>query len=170
MQPPTRDLGWSIAGAQSSPHPFEQPRPHAPRQQHKRISVVALEHEQIVFAEPTFELHETTAVPARLAFGNERRCFTAERIDVDVVAAATKPARTGERIALGMNVDSAVRLDDLALNAIALPAMASSAHGRPRISASASLARVKFTMSENEPSVRFSRYMLGKRFSGTMAT
>src|SRR5262245_11344994 len=79
MQPPARDLGWSIAGAQSSPHPFEQARPHAPRQQHKRISVVALEHEQIVFAEPAFELHEAAAVPARLAFGNERRGFTAER-------------------------------------------------------------------------------------------
>src|SRR5262245_28409356 len=170
MQPPTRDLGWSIAGARSSQHPFEQARPHAPMQQHKRISVVALKHEQIVFAEPAFELHEAPAVPARLAFGNERRCFTAERIDVDVVTAATKPARTGERIALGMNADSAVRLDDLALNAIALPAMASSAHGRPRISASASLARVKFTMSESEPSVRFSRYMPGKRSSGTMAT
>src|SRR5262249_19484376 len=170
MQPPTRDLGWSIAGAQSSPHLFEQARPHAPRQQHKRISVVALEHEQIVFAEPAFELHEAAAVSARLAFGNERRCFTAERIDVDVVTAATKPARTGQRIPLGMNADSAVRLDDLALNAIALPAMASTAHGRPRISASASLARVKFTMSENEPSVRFSRYMPGNAVSGTMAT
>src|SRR5215813_4652720 len=127
MQPPTRDLGWSIAGARSSQHPFEQARPHAPMQQHKRISVVALKHEQIVFAEPAFELHEAAAVRARLAFGNERRCFTAERIDVDVVAAATKPACTGERIALGRNADSAVRLDDLALNAIALPAMASSA-------------------------------------------
>src|SRR5215831_8864619 len=114
--------------ARSSPHPFEQARPHAPRQQHKRISVVALEHEQIVFAEPAFELHEAAAVPARLAFGNERRGFTAERIDVDVMTAATKPARTGERITLGMNADSAVRLDDLALNAIALPAMASTAH------------------------------------------
>ena len=116
------------------------------------------------------ELHEAAAVPARLAFGNERRCFTAERIDVDVVTAATKAARTGERIALGMNSDSAVRLDDLALNAIALPAMASTAHGRPRISASASLARVKFTMSENEPSERFSRYMPEKRTSGTVPT
>src|SRR5262249_37143598 len=168
MQPPTRDLGWSIAGAQSSPHPFEQARPHAPRQQHERISVVALEHEQIVFPEPAFELHEAAAVPARLAFGNERRCFTAERIDVDVVAAATKSARTGERIALGMNAERAVRLDDLALNAIALPAMAgTTAHG---LSASASLTRAKFTMSENKPSVRFSRYMPGNAVSGTMAT
>jgi hypothetical protein len=104
--------GSANDGAQSSPHPFEQARPHAPRQQHKRISVVALEHEQIVFAEPAFD----------------------------------------------------------ALNAITLPAMASTAHGRPRISASASLARVKFTMSEGEPSERFSRYMPGKRLSGTMAT
>ena len=100
---------------------------------------------------------------------HERRCFTAERIDVDVVTAATKPVRTGERIALSMNADSAVRLDDLALNAIALPAMASTAHGCPRTSASASLARVKFTMSEGEPSERFSRYMPGKRLSATMA-
>src|SRR5262249_45942410 len=105
--------------ARSWPHPFEQARPHAPRQQHKRISVLALEHEQLVSPDPASELHETPAVPARLAFGNERRCFTAERIDVDVVAAATKPACTGERIALGRNADSAVRLDDLALNAIA---------------------------------------------------
>src|SRR5262249_28437913 len=111
------------------PHPFEQADPHSPRQQHQRISVAALEHEQIVFAEPAFELHEAAAVPARLAFGKERRCFTAERIDVEVVTAATKPARTGQRIPLGMTADSAVRLDDLALNAIALPAMASTAHG-----------------------------------------
>jgi hypothetical protein len=48
----------------------------------------------------------------------ERRRFTAERIDVDVMTAATKPARIGERMALGMNAESAVRLDDLTLNAI----------------------------------------------------
>src|SRR5262249_28262204 len=42
--------------------------------------------------------------------------------------------------------------------------------GRPRISASASLARVKFTMTENVASARFSRNMPGKRPSGTTAT
>jgi hypothetical protein len=46
--------------------------------------VIAAKEEQIVSAEPAFELREAAAVPARLAFGNERRCFTAERIDVDV--------------------------------------------------------------------------------------
>jgi hypothetical protein len=111
----------------SSAHPFEQARPHTPGQYDERINVVALEHEQIIFAEPAFELHEAAAVPARLAFGNKRRCFTAECIDVDVVTAATKPARTRERIALGMNTDSAVRLDDLAFNPVALPAMARTA-------------------------------------------
>src|SRR5262245_37940692 len=149
--------------------PREKAPPDAPGQKHEGVGIVPSQEPQIVFPEPAFELHEAAAVPARLAFGNERRCFTAERIDVDVVTAATKPARAGERITLGMNADSAVRLDDFALNAIALPAMASTAHGRPRISASASLARVKFTMSENEPSVRFSRYMPGKRLSATMA-
>src|SRR5262245_20039710 len=162
--------GSARIGGRSWPDLCEQARPHAPRQQDQRLGVIAAKEEQIVFAEPAFELHEAAAVPARLAFGNERRCFTAERIDVEVVAAATKPARTGERIAFGMNADSAVRVDDLALNAIALPAMASTAHGSPRISASASLARVKFTMSENVPSVRFSRYMPGNAVSGTMAT
>jgi len=107
----------------SWPHLREQARPHAPRQHDYGIGVVAAQEQRVVFAEPAFELDEAAAVPARLAFGNERRCFTAERIDVDVVTAATKPTRTGERIALGMNVDNAVRLDDLALNAIALPAM-----------------------------------------------
>src|SRR5262249_47955998 len=89
------------------------------------------EHEQIVFAEPAFELHEAAAAPACLAFGNERRCFTAKSIDVDVVTATTKPARTRERIALGMNADSAVRLDDLALQPVAFPAVTSAAHGTP---------------------------------------
>jgi hypothetical protein len=83
------------------------------------------------------------------------------------VTAATKPARTRERIALGMNTDSAVRLDDLAFNPVALPAMARTAHGRGRICASSSLARARFTMSENDPSVRFSRYMPGNAVSGT---
>src|SRR5262249_42231320 len=59
-------------------------------------------------------------------------------------------------------------LDDLSLNAVAFPAMASTAHGRPRISASASLARVKFTMSEGEPSGRLIRYMPGQAGSGAM--
>src|SRR5262249_44583188 len=62
-------------------------------------------------------------------------------------------------------------LENGALDCVFRPtAMASSAHGRPRISASPSLARVKFTMSESEPSVRFSRYMPGKRLWGTMAS
>src|SRR5262249_50001846 len=106
----------------------EKAPPDAPRQKHEGVGIVPSQEQQIVFAEPTPELHQTAAAPARLAFGNERRCFTAERIDVDVVTAATKPARTGERIALGMNAESAVRLDDLSLNAVALPAMASTAH------------------------------------------
>src|SRR5262249_2596126 len=106
----------------------EKAPPDAPGQKHESIGIVPSQEQQIVFAEPAFELYEAAAVPARLAFGNERRCFTAERIDVDVVIAATKPARTGERIALGMNAESAVRLDDLALNAIALSAIASTAH------------------------------------------
>jgi hypothetical protein len=67
-----------------------------------------------------------SAVPARL--GKERRCSRPSRIDVYVVTAATKPRRTGERIPLSMDADSAVRLDDLALNAIALPAMTGAAH------------------------------------------
>src|SRR5438034_217842 len=116
-----------------------------------------------------FQRGKAGAVLSALHFGNKRRFLPAERIHVNVVTAATKPARTGERIALGMNTDSAVRLDDLALNAIALPAMASTAHGHLRASASASLARVQFTMSEGEPSERFRRYMPGKRLSATMA-
>jgi hypothetical protein len=106
----------------------EKAPPHAPGQKHEGVGIVPSQEQQIVFAEPALELHEASAVPARLAFRNERRCFTAERINVDVMTAATKPACTGERIALGMNADSAVRLDDLALNAIALPAMASTTH------------------------------------------
>src|SRR5262249_21048994 len=89
--------------ARSSPHPFEQAHPHAPRRQPTPTSRVRRHPEQTGSARPAFEPPEAAAVPARLAFGNERRCFTAERIDVDVMTAATKPARTGERIALSMN-------------------------------------------------------------------
>src|SRR5262245_57807602 len=150
--------------------PCEQPRPYAPRQQNQRIGVISAQEQRIVFAKPFFERREASAILSRLHFRDRWRLIVSEEIKIDVMPSATKPTGAGQRIPFCVNADSAVRLDDLALNAIALPAMASTAHGRPRISASASLARVKFTMSENVPSVRFSRYMPGNAVSGTRAT
>ena len=51
-----------------------------------------------------------------------------ERIDVDVVAAAAKPAGAAQRVSFGANAERLMALDDFALDAIALLTVTGSAH------------------------------------------
>jgi hypothetical protein len=79
--------------------------------------MVAAKHEQVVFAEPCLKRGEAGAVLARLHLGNERCFLAAEGVDIEVVTAASEAAGAGQRIALGMNTEGAVTLDNLALAA-----------------------------------------------------
>src|SRR5262249_34882633 len=136
-----------------------------------RIRAVATKEKPVKIREPLFERCKALAVTPTFALEYGRRFIGAVEVEIDIVTGATEARGAGAWIAFTAKPKLAVSVDKLALNAIALPAMASSAaHCRPRISASASLARVKFTMSENVPSVRFSRYILGTPVPGTMAT
>ena len=67
--------------------------------------MVAAQKQRVELAEPAFQLDKTRAVFARLDFGDERSGFAAERIDIDVVAAAAELAGAGQRVALGVNVE-----------------------------------------------------------------
>jgi len=89
--------------------------------------MIAAQEQRIAFAEPLLELHEAATVFARFAFGDERRFLLAERINVEVVAAAAKPTGTAQRVALAVEPESAVSLDKLALDPVALPAMSCAA-------------------------------------------
>src|SRR5262249_29286223 len=129
---------------------------------------------ELCFREPTawcfqFECEAVAVVPEQQVARAGEHAHALELGAGDLVAALAVRAVQPDHVGLGAQ---AQMVTDGALDRGLGPmsATACAAHGRPRISASASLARVKFTMSENEPSVRFSRYMPGKRLSGTMAT
>jgi hypothetical protein len=100
--------------------------------------MVATKNEEVIFAEPAFELYEAAAVLARLAFGDKRRFLAAESVNVEVVSAATKAAGATERVALGMDANSAVRFDDLAFDTIAFASVTCAA---PFFEAIAALSR-----------------------------
>src|SRR5262249_36670064 len=111
--------------------PFEQPRPYAPGQQHEGIGIIPAKEQRVIFPEPFFEGDESGAILPAFHFGNGRRLLRSEQVQVDVMAAAAKPTCAGKRIAFGADPECVVAIDYLNLDAVALPAMAGAAHGRP---------------------------------------
>src|SRR5262249_34350579 len=108
MRPPTRELGWSIAGAQSSPHPFEQARPHARRQYDEGIGVISAEEENVVAGEPRLQRDEAGAGFASLHFRDEWGVVGAVGVDVEVVTRAAEAGGTGKRVSLRLDADADV--------------------------------------------------------------
>jgi hypothetical protein len=74
--------------------------------------MVAAKDEQVVVAQPFLKRGEAGAVLAGLALGDERRFVPTEHVEVQVVTAAPEAAGAGQRIALGMNTEGAVTLDN----------------------------------------------------------
>jgi hypothetical protein len=120
--------GSANDGAQSSPHPFEQARPCAPGQHDERIGVISAEKENVVAGEPRLQRDEAGAGFAGLHLGDERRFLATKRIDVDIMTAAAEARGSGQGIALTVNAEGAMSINELALDASALLPMASTTH------------------------------------------
>jgi hypothetical protein len=134
----------------------------------------------IVVGKPSFERRK-----APLHFRYSRCFVTPKQIQIEVVSTATELARTRQRVALGMNTELFVSLDNLVLNPRALARMLTASchravpfaigsaihsgilgmfHAAASLHASAiavSFARVKFTISETWPFANRTRHMLG---------
>src|ERR1700704_684457 len=84
-------------------HPFNKLHPHAPRDYNHRVGAVLAQEQRIVFAKPILQRYETAAVLASFHLRRDRRLIGAKHVDVDVMAAAAKPAGARQRITLGMD-------------------------------------------------------------------
>ncbi len=96
--------------------------------------MVTAQHQQVVFAEPAFQLDEAGTALALLHLANERGLVGAEAIDIDIVAGAAKSAGAAEGVAFGMDAKSAVAIDNFALARVADATVTSAAHDAPHFS------------------------------------
>src|SRR5215472_6709151 len=117
----------AIAGAQSSPHPFEQARPHTPGQYDERIGVISAEEENVVAGEPRLQRDEAGAGFAGLHLRDERGLVGAVGIDVEIVTRAAEAEGTGKRVSLRLDADAYVLDNNLALNAVAFSSVTATA-------------------------------------------
>ena len=107
--------------------PTEDPGPDPPRDDDQRVRVIPAEKQDVIFAEPALERGEAGAVLSPLYFSHQGRLLAPEWVEVHVMSGAAKPAGAGERVALGMDADFSVPIDDLAFEARPFLTMAGAA-------------------------------------------
>src|SRR5579871_2648119 len=97
----------------SSAHPQDQSISYIPAEDYERLGVVATDEQQVIVGKPALQNSKTSALAARLDFGNQRTLVLAEDVNIDIARDLPITACAAVGHTLGLDAEVSMQVDNL---------------------------------------------------------